>query len=339
MRACEPDRSGHRRAGRGPGRLRRLRRAGRARRSLLFTSWAIVHARQWKAQVPFLARHFRVITVEGRGNGRADRPDRRRRPTPTGSTSRTRSRCWTRSASTGRLSSACRWAGGTPCSSPPGTRTGRPGWSRSARRCRGRSRPDFDEPRASYEGWEKANRHYWLADYRGWVEFFMSAGVHRAALAPSSSRTGSAGAWRPTRETLLLTGPGIAARDRRGRRGDLPAGPLPGPGHARRPGRDRAVRDRRRAGRAGPAVSSSRCAAAVTPRTHARSGPDQPADPRLRRAGGRRAAARRPAGPGRAAGASGRCSSARRSGSGTCGATWPSPTSCGPRVRAWRSTG
>ena len=42
---------------------------------LLFTSWAIVHARQWKAQVPYLSRHFRVITVEGRGNGRADRPD------------------------------------------------------------------------------------------------------------------------------------------------------------------------------------------------------------------------------------------------------------------------
>ena len=41
---------------------------------LLFTSWAIVHARQWKAQVPYLARHFRVIAVEGRGNGRAGRP-------------------------------------------------------------------------------------------------------------------------------------------------------------------------------------------------------------------------------------------------------------------------
>ena len=41
---------------------------------VLLTSWAITHARQWKGQVPYLARHFRVITVEGRGNGRADRP-------------------------------------------------------------------------------------------------------------------------------------------------------------------------------------------------------------------------------------------------------------------------
>ena len=41
----------------------------------LLTSWAIVHSRQWKAQVPYLSRHFRVLTIEGRGNGRADRPD------------------------------------------------------------------------------------------------------------------------------------------------------------------------------------------------------------------------------------------------------------------------
>ena len=41
---------------------------------ILLTSWAITHAQQWKGQVPYLARHFRVITVEGRGNGRADRP-------------------------------------------------------------------------------------------------------------------------------------------------------------------------------------------------------------------------------------------------------------------------
>ena len=34
--------------------------------------------------------------------------------------------------------------------------------------------PDFDEPKPAHEGWGKANRHYWLADYRGWVEFFIS---------------------------------------------------------------------------------------------------------------------------------------------------------------------
>ena len=49
---------------------------------LLFTSWAIVHARQWKAQVPYLARHFRVIAVEGRGNGRAGARGARGLPGP-----------------------------------------------------------------------------------------------------------------------------------------------------------------------------------------------------------------------------------------------------------------
>src|SRR5215211_3914710 len=32
------------------------------------------HARFWKAQVPYLARHFRVVTYDGPGNGRSDRP-------------------------------------------------------------------------------------------------------------------------------------------------------------------------------------------------------------------------------------------------------------------------
>jgi pimeloyl-ACP methyl ester carboxylesterase len=33
-----------------------------------------VHSRFWKAQIPYLARHFRVVTFDGRGNGRSDRP-------------------------------------------------------------------------------------------------------------------------------------------------------------------------------------------------------------------------------------------------------------------------
>jgi pimeloyl-ACP methyl ester carboxylesterase len=41
---------------------------------LLLPTWTIIHARFWKAQVPYLARHFRVVTYDGPGNGRSDRP-------------------------------------------------------------------------------------------------------------------------------------------------------------------------------------------------------------------------------------------------------------------------
>src|SRR5918995_5701710 len=41
---------------------------------LLLPTWSIVHSRHWKAQIPFLSRHFRVVTFDGRGNGGSDRP-------------------------------------------------------------------------------------------------------------------------------------------------------------------------------------------------------------------------------------------------------------------------
>jgi pimeloyl-ACP methyl ester carboxylesterase len=50
----------------------RFGRAGPA--VLLLPTWSIVHARCWKMQVPYLARHGRVVTFDPRGNGRSDRP-------------------------------------------------------------------------------------------------------------------------------------------------------------------------------------------------------------------------------------------------------------------------
>ena len=42
---------------------------------LLLPTWSIVHSRYWKFQIPYLARYCRVVTFDGRGNGRSDRPE------------------------------------------------------------------------------------------------------------------------------------------------------------------------------------------------------------------------------------------------------------------------
>ena len=141
-------------------------------------TWSIVHSRFWKAQVGYLARHYRVVTFDGRGSGRSGRP-RGRRPTPTRSTPPTPWRCWTppdrpggagRAVLRGRLGAA------------PGRRPPRPG-ARAARhrplvRLRragpaARRHPTGRARSTSTEGWAKYNQHYWLdGGYDDFVEFF-----------------------------------------------------------------------------------------------------------------------------------------------------------------------
>ena len=77
---------------------------------LLLPTWTIIHARFWKAQVPYLARHFRVVTYDGPGNGRSDRPTATRRRTATRPKDGRRWRCLTRPAPSGPCWCRCRWA-------------------------------------------------------------------------------------------------------------------------------------------------------------------------------------------------------------------------------------
>ena len=108
-----------------------------------------------EAQVAYLARHHRVVTFDGRGCGRSDRPVGAEAYTDASSPP-TRSPCSTRPAPSGPCWSRCRAARSGPSRSPPTTpsacwaswRSGRPCRShRRARRARAstRSRTDRDD--------------------------------------------------------------------------------------------------------------------------------------------------------------------------------------------------
>jgi pimeloyl-ACP methyl ester carboxylesterase len=48
---------------------------GNGEPTILFCpTWTLVHSRVWKMQIPYLARHHRVVAFDPRGNGKSDRP-------------------------------------------------------------------------------------------------------------------------------------------------------------------------------------------------------------------------------------------------------------------------
>jgi pimeloyl-ACP methyl ester carboxylesterase len=176
MRAREPDAEGF--VDHGGVKLHYEVFGGGRPTLLLLPTWTIVHARFWKAQVPYLARHYRVVTYDGPGNGRSDRPLEAR---PYGCEEQARAATavldttGTDQAVVVSLSMAAQWALWLMANRPERllgsvfigpTVALAPGYE-------DRQQP-FEEPYTSTEGWAKYNRHYWLDHYQDFLEFFFS---------------------------------------------------------------------------------------------------------------------------------------------------------------------
>ncbi len=156
---------------------------------LMMPTWSIVHSRAWKAQIPYLARHFRVVVFDGRGNGASDRPQGPERyataefvadaiavldatatdrAIPLGFSLGGHHAAVLAARHPKRVLGAVLMAPAAPFGpSVPG-----------------RSREAFVERRNDTEGWSKQNLHYWQHDYRGFLEFFF----HEAFPEPHSTK-------------------------------------------------------------------------------------------------------------------------------------------------------
>jgi pimeloyl-ACP methyl ester carboxylesterase/predicted glycosyltransferase len=146
---------------------------------LLLPAWSIVHSRLWKAQIPYLSRHYRVIAFDGRGNGLSDRPtgaEAYRTEEYVADAVAVMNATQTERAVVVGLSRGGHFAAILAARHPerviaamliaPAAPFGPP--------IPGRSKEHFLQAINSDEGWAKFSRNYWRRDYRGFVEFFFT---------------------------------------------------------------------------------------------------------------------------------------------------------------------
>ena len=143
----------------------------------LLPTWSIIHSRHWKMQIPYLARHCRVVTFDGRGNGKSDRPESGYEEREFAADAlAVMDATGTESAVLVSLSQGAQRALLLAAESPERVES-------AVFICPavglGESLPwrgefSWSEELDTDEGWAKYNRHYWLRDYRGFLEFFFS---------------------------------------------------------------------------------------------------------------------------------------------------------------------
>jgi len=171
---------------------------------LLIPPWQIVHSRIWKAQIPYLARYFRIVTFDPPGNGRSGRP-------ATGydhdgladaivalmdATDTARASLVTLSRSA--------WQGVILAAEHP-ERVERLVLTGCALDDAPRGGAAFHEPPGEHpQGWAKFNAGYWRAHYREFLEFFFAQAANEAH---SSKQREDGVAWglETTPEILIAT--------------------------------------------------------------------------------------------------------------------------------------
>jgi pimeloyl-ACP methyl ester carboxylesterase/predicted glycosyltransferase len=173
--------------------------------ALLLPSWSIVHSRFWKMQIPYLARHCRVLTFDGRGNGRSDRPvGAEAYRTDEFAADALAVMDATETASACLLSVSCGALWGTILAADhPARVDGIVYVSPSAPLAPGHPERlvySFDEKLDTDQGWAKYNSHYWSRDYPGFLEFFFAKCFNEPH---SSKQTEDCVAW--ARETTPQT--------------------------------------------------------------------------------------------------------------------------------------
>ncbi len=146
---------------------------------VLLPTWSIVHSRCWKLQIPYLARHARVVVFDGRGNGRSDRPEGVEAYLEdefAADTLAVMDATGTDRATLVGLSCGALWGTIVAADFPQriegivyiapavGLVPGHPE----------RQVYELDEEYDTDEGWAKYNSHFWSRNYREFLEFFFA---------------------------------------------------------------------------------------------------------------------------------------------------------------------
>jgi pimeloyl-ACP methyl ester carboxylesterase/predicted glycosyltransferase len=152
---------------------------------LLLPTWSIVHSRVWKLQIPYLARHFRVLTFDGRGNGRSDRPaGAEAYSTQEFALDAIAVLDATETASAALVALSCGALWATIMAAEHPERVERIAYIGPAvalaRNHPERDQYAFDDVLDTDDGWAKYNSHYWLRDYPGFLRFFAGKCVSEA---------------------------------------------------------------------------------------------------------------------------------------------------------------